>query len=180
MPRKVEYVNAVEAARLTGLSEKTIRRKLDVGELKAEKRGNVYAIRVTDLMKLTLHKESPDFLTTHIQKLEEQLKWQAEHISKLEHRVQELERRLPQTATRPLPPIPPRPIVLEKLDVREELRSNDTALLRDSLQWHQQSAEQGRQLPTWARLPAWGVRGQVEERDQRPLLPQQTERHSGE
>jgi excisionase family DNA binding protein len=91
MPRKVEYVNAVEAARLTGLSEKTIRRKLDAGELKAEKRGTVYAIRVTDL--LTLHKQFPDLLTTHIQELEEQLKWQAEHISKLERRVQELERR---------------------------------------------------------------------------------------
>src|SRR6266516_257772 len=121
MPRKVEYVNAVEAARLTGLSEKTI-------------------------------------------------------SSKLERRVQELERRLPQTVTRPLTPIPPRPIVLEKLDVLEEPRSKDAALLLDSLQWHQQQAEQGRQLPTWARLPAWVVSGQVEERDQRPLLPQQKER----
>ncbi|SRR6266487_664032 len=176
MPRKVEYVNAVEVARLTGLSEKTIRRKLDVRELEAEKRGNVYAIRVTDLMKLTLHKQSPDFLTTHIQTLEEQLKWQAEHISQLERRVQELERRLPRTVTRPLTPIPPRPIVLEKLDESSEPRSNDTALLQDSLQWHQQQAEQGWQLPTWARLPAWGVRGQVEERDQRALLPQQKER----
>ncbi len=171
MPRKVEYVNAVEAARLTGLSEKTIRRKLDAGELKAEKRGTVYAIRVTDLMNLTLHKQFPDLLTTHIQELEEQLKWQAEHISKLERRVQELERRLPQPVTRPLTPIPPRPIVLEKLDVREEPPSKDTTLPQ---------AEQDRPLPTWARLPAWGVRGQVEERDQRPLLPQQKERHSGE
>ena len=180
MPRKVEYVNAVEAARLTGLSEKTIRRKLDAGELQAEKHGNIYAIRVTDLMKLTMQKRSSDLLTTHIQKLEEQLTWQAEHICKLERRVQELERRFPQTVMRPPTPIPPRPIVLEKFDVREEPRSNDAALLLDSLQWHQQQAEQGRQLPTWARLPAWVVRGQGEERDQRPLLPQQKERHSGE
>jgi excisionase family DNA binding protein len=52
MPKKLAYVNAVEAVRLTGLSEKTIRRRIERGEIKAKKRGTNYAIKARDLDKL--------------------------------------------------------------------------------------------------------------------------------
>jgi excisionase family DNA binding protein len=99
MSRKQEYVSAVEAARLTGLSERTIRRKIDAGELKAEKSGTSYAIRVRDLNKLTGQRPpTPDILLQRIQELEEiqtsqaaQIDSQAETISALERRVQSLE-----------------------------------------------------------------------------------------
>jgi excisionase family DNA binding protein len=48
-----EWVNAAQAARLTGLGEKTIRRKLKAGEIEAEKQGGVYQISVGELEKLT-------------------------------------------------------------------------------------------------------------------------------
>jgi excisionase family DNA binding protein len=112
MPKKSEHVSAVEAARLTGLSEKTIRRKIESGELKAEKRGVSYAIRVKDLDKLTGQRPpSSDVLLQKIQELEEiqtsqaaQINAQAEQIAMLEHRIEELERRPAPTATRPLLP----------------------------------------------------------------------------
>jgi excisionase family DNA binding protein len=126
MPKKIEYVSAVEAARLTGLSEKTIRRKIDAGALKAEKHGTSYAIRVTDLQKLTGQRPTLDTLDAVIERVQEleeiqasqaeTINTQAEQISRLEQRITELEQRPAAPAparTRPLTgQIPPRPVHL--------------------------------------------------------------------
>ena len=124
MPKKPEYVSAVQAATLTGLSEKTIRRKIKRGELKATKQGTSYQIRVKDLDKLTGQRPpTPDVLLQRIQELEEIQASQAERIATLEHLVQEREARsVPaekRTVTGPLTtfnPVPP----LEARSQREE------------------------------------------------------------
>jgi len=90
MPKKIEYVTAVEAARLTGLSERTIRRKISAGVLKAEKCGAHYAIRVGDLAPLT--ERAPTTLDTalmRIDELEAEQARQAERLAVLEQRIAE-------------------------------------------------------------------------------------------
>jgi excisionase family DNA binding protein len=111
MPRKVEYVSAVRAASITGLSEKTIRRMIERGQLKAEKRGQSYAIKVTDLDTLTGQRPPTlDTLLHRIQELEstsqrqaETISAQAEQIAELERRIQAVEQHQATSTTRPLP-----------------------------------------------------------------------------
>lgn len=105
MSRKPEYVSAVEAAKITGLSEKTIRRKLERGELKAEKQGISYAIRVRDLDKLMTGQRPPTtvLLLQRIGDLEANQERLAGQIEALERRLQELEARpVGRVTTRPL------------------------------------------------------------------------------
>lgn len=131
MPRRNDHVSAVQAAALTGLSEKTIRRKIESGQLKAEKRGTSYAIRVRDLDKLTGQKPpTPDLLLQRIGELEQeqerqaaQIESQAETIRTLEQRVQELEARPAPAKTRPL--LPPRPVMLEKFDAPDQAEPDE-------------------------------------------------------
>lgn len=59
-PHKMHYVNATEAARLTGRSERTIRRAIKAGKLKARPGpGHSYAIRISDLEDWT-RAQAPD------------------------------------------------------------------------------------------------------------------------
>jgi excisionase family DNA binding protein len=73
MPKKVEYVTAAAAAALTGLHERTIRRKIADGTLRAEQaeRGAAYAIRRADLVPL-MRQVSPtlEVALARIQELE--------------------------------------------------------------------------------------------------------------
>jgi excisionase family DNA binding protein len=121
MPKKLAYVSAVEAARLTGLSEKTIRRRIERGEIKAEKRGTSYAIKVRDLDKLARPRPAtPDMLLQRIQDLEDTQEQQAETISTQAAQIEsqtkqiaELEQRLALTRTRTMTgQILPRPVTL--------------------------------------------------------------------
>jgi excisionase family DNA binding protein len=121
MPKKLAYVNAVEAAHLTGLSEKTIRRRIERGEIKAEKRSTSYAIKARDLDKLVGPRPAtPDMLLLRIQDLEDAQEQQAETISTQAAQIEsqtkqiaELEQRLAPTRTRTMTgQIPPRPVTL--------------------------------------------------------------------
>jgi excisionase family DNA binding protein len=122
MPRKTYVNSAVEAARITGLSEKTIRRKLDSGELQAEKTSTGYQIRIADLRKLTERRKPADLdaLASRMQELEEiqadqaltidaqaaQIEAKAIRISDLEQRVSDLEDHLKALEERPAPTVP--------------------------------------------------------------------------
>jgi excisionase family DNA binding protein len=87
MQKKLAYVNAVEAVRLTGLSEKTIRRRIERGQIKAEKRGTNYAIKARDLDKLVGPRPAtPDLLHQRIPDLEDAQERQAETISTRPHK----------------------------------------------------------------------------------------------
>lgn len=105
MPKQPEYVNAAEAGRMTGLSEKTIRRRIKAGQLKVEPGpGNSYAISVKELRKLTGQRPpSMGNLLARLVELEENQERQAGQIQALEQRIEELEqRRAAQAITKPL------------------------------------------------------------------------------
>jgi excisionase family DNA binding protein len=129
MAKKPEYASAVQAAALTGLSEKTIRRKIERGELKATKQGTSYQIRIKDLDKLTGQRPpTPDILLQRIQELEqrqeqqaEQIDSQAKHIVTLEQRIQQLEQRPAPTVNRLATGyIPHKPVQLAPIQADQE------------------------------------------------------------
>lgn len=108
MQENPRYVSAIEASKLTGQSERTIRRRIERGKLKAEKRGTTYAINIDDLEEFT-ERRTPDVrsLLERIQALEDledAEASQAQRLTELERRVSELEKRVkPAPQSKPAP-----------------------------------------------------------------------------
>lgn len=96
-----QYISAIEAAMLTGQSERTIRRWIERGKLNAKKYGTSYAIDVEELEQLT-EKRKPDIRSLlervqALEDLEDVQASQAQRITELERRVSELEKQVKAT-----------------------------------------------------------------------------------
>jgi len=94
----MQEVTAIEAARLTGRSDRTIRRWIAKGTLPARQIApNRYAIKVSDLTKVTGH-DSPDAaLLGRVTQLEEAYREQQARIQELEQRIEGLQSNLDTT-----------------------------------------------------------------------------------